>query len=66
MEDNITVPQGRQSNIDLESRIERKINGCEVRLFFSPERNEKVERLVLDHLMLVFDRKMQGLSSVQT
>ena len=51
--------------IDPENVIKREINGCKVRLFFSSERNEKVERLVLDHLMQVFDRKMQGLSSVQ-
>jgi len=45
--------------------IERNINGCNVRLFFSLERNEKTERLVLDNLMLAFDRKMQGAASVQ-
>jgi len=53
-------------NIDPNNIIEREINGCKVRLFFSPESNEKVERLVLDNLILVFDRKMQGLTSVQT
>jgi len=55
-----------KSYIDPNNIVEREINGCKVRLFFSPQRNEKIERLVLDNLMLVFDRKMQGLSSVQT
>jgi len=66
MTDNTAVLRDGQSNIDAENIIERNINGCKVRLFFSPERNEKLERMVLDHLVLVYDRKMQGLSSVQT
>jgi hypothetical protein len=53
-------------NIDTENRIERDIDGCKVRLFFSLQPNEKIERLVLDNLMLLFDRKMQGASRVQT
>ena len=53
-------------NIDPENRIERDIDGCKVRLFFSTKHNEKIERLVLDNLMLAFDRKMQGLQNVQT
>jgi hypothetical protein len=53
-------------NIDTENRIERNIDGCKVRLFFSLQPNEKIERLVLDNLMLLFDRKMQGASRVQT
>jgi len=52
-------------HIDSENQIVREINGCKVRLFFCLKPNEKTERLVLDNLMLVFDRKMQGLSSVQ-
>ena len=53
-------------NIDPEHIVERDFNGCKVRMLFALERNEKVERLVLDHLMLVFDRKRQGLLYVQT
>ena len=52
--------------IDPDNKLEREINGCKVRLFFILSHNEKVERQVLDRLMLVFDRKMQGTSSVQT
>ena len=52
-------------NIDPDNRIERDIDGCKVRLFFCSARNDKTERLVLDNLMLVFDRKMQGLVTVQ-
>ena len=46
--------------IDPKNMVEREINGCRVRLFFSPQRNEKIERLVLGNLILAFDRKMQG------
>ena len=52
-------------HVDPNNRIEREINGCKVRLFFSLSRNEKVERQVLDNLMLVFDKKMQGMVNVQ-
>ncbi len=51
-------------HVDPDNRIEREINGCKVRLFFSLMRNEKVERQVLDNLMLVFDKKMQGMPKV--
>jgi len=50
--------------IDPYNIVERNINGCNVRLFFSLERNEKAERSALDKLMLVFDRKMQETASV--
>lgn len=53
-------------NIDTKNKIERNIDGCKVRLFFSLNPNEEIERLVLDNLMLVFDRKMQGLPNVKT
>lgn len=53
-------------NIDTKNRIERDVDGCKVRLFFSLHPNEKVERLVLDNLMLVFDDKMQGVATVET
>ena len=66
MTDNINVQRSNQPNIDPENIVEREINGCKVRLFFLLERNERIERIVLDNLMLVFDRKMQGVSSVQT
>lgn len=56
----------KKLGIDPDNTIEREINGCKVRLFFVMEENVKVERFVLDHLMLVFDRKMQGLANVQT
>ena len=52
-------------NIDADKTIERDFNGCKVRLFFIMEHNEKIERMVLDHLMLVFNRKKQDLSNVQ-
>jgi len=38
-------------------QIEREINDCTVRLFFPSERNDKVERLILDSLITVFEQK---------
>ena len=55
-----------KSDIDAENKVERNIDGCKVRLFFSVNQNDKIERLVLDNLMLAFDRKVQGLSIVKT
>ena len=52
--------------IDPENSMERDINDCKVRLFFSPTPNEKSVRLVLDNLMLAFDRKVQRRSGMQT
>jgi hypothetical protein len=49
-----------KANIDMGNRIERDIGGCKVRLFFSLQPNEKTKRLVLDNLMISFDRKVQG------
>lgn len=52
-------------DIDPNNSIKREIDGCKMRLFFRLERNEIAERLVLDNLMLVFDRKMQDLGIVR-
>ena len=49
-----------------DNKIEREFNGCKVQLFFKSQRNEKVERMVLDQLMLVFDRKMKGIRKDET
>ena len=62
----ININTGENPYIDPDNRIEREIGGCNVRLFFNMKRNEKAERLVLDNLMLAFDRKMHGLSNVQS
>ena len=47
-------------NTDHNKTIERAIGGCKVRLSFNLQRNDEIERMVLDHLMLSFDRKMKG------
>ena len=54
-----------KENIDSINKIEKEIDGCRVRLFFSLENNINVERNVLDNLISVFDRKKQDLSSMQ-
>ena len=46
-------------SIGPDNSIERKIDGCEIRLFFRSTRNEIAERLVLDSLMTVFDRRVK-------
>ena len=61
----MNINENPYNDIDAENSIERKIDGCEVRLLFSLKNNEKNKRLVLDNLMLAFDRKMQGLQNVQ-
>ena len=66
MIDNNVERRGDKPNIDMVNIVEREINGCKVRLFFLLERKERAERAVLDNLMMVFDLKMQGVSSVQT
>ena len=66
MMENRTAHSGNKPKIDTENVVEREINGCNVRLFFLLERNERTERLVLDNLMLAFDRKMQRVSNMQT
>jgi len=58
------VNEIKSANIDPDNMSERNYNGCNVRLFFTLEHNERAERLVLENLMLVFDRK-HGLSNVQ-
>ena len=60
------ISEDRTVNIDPDNKIERNYNGCNVRLFFVSEYNEKVERQILDHLMLVFVRRMQESSNVQS
>jgi len=52
-------------NVDPTNIIERKIGDCKVRLLFSLAPNEKIERMILDNLLLVFDRRMKAASSVQ-
>ena len=53
-------------DIDTENKIERDIDGCKVRLFFSLNGNEQIRKQVLDNLVLGFERRMQGLSIVET
>ena len=63
--------EARYNNIPLDPRmdptnkIQREINGCKILLQFARERNEDVERAVLDNLIGVFERKVQGLSSMK-
>ena len=53
-------------DIDTKNQIERNIDGCKVRLLFSVNANEKIRKQVLDNLILGFDRRMQGLSTVES
>jgi len=60
------VSKHEKHGIEPEKIVERSYNGCAVRIFFNAERNETAERAVLSHLMMVFDRKIQGLSTVRS
>ena len=66
MENVRTVPNVRNPNIDPVNMIHKEVNGCKVRLFFMSERNERAERMVLENLMLSFDRKRLGASRVRS
>jgi len=44
---------------NLNSQICREIQGCQVQIQFSPVRNDKVEWLILNSLMGVFESKIR-------
>jgi hypothetical protein len=52
------------TNIDPINQINREIGGCKVRLLFALTPNAKMERRILDNLMLVYERRVQAVSSV--
>ena len=49
--------------IDSAHIIDKKINGCVVRLYFTKTNNKRVEKIVLNNLMQVIDRKKQEASN---
>ena len=49
-----------KADIDPINKIEKEVGNCKVRLFFSSKQNDKIERIVLDNLMLVFDKRMKA------
>jgi len=49
----------KQKNIDPLNKIEKEVNGCKVRLFFSLTPNERMEHIILENLMLVFERRIK-------
>ena len=53
-------------HIDPDHLIKRDVGGCKVQVYFNAQRNEQAERMALDHLMLVFDRKMKGNNEDET
>ena len=46
-------------NIDATNCIDRNIGACRVRLFFAVQPNVRAQQMVLDSLLLVFDKRMQ-------
>ena len=56
----------KETKIDLANAKEYEINGCKVRLFFTLGQNEGVEKVILNNLMQVVERKKQEVSNVQT
>ena len=49
--------------IDSARIIDKEINGCAVRLHFTITDNKRVEKIVLNNLMQVIDRKKQESSN---
>lgn len=45
--------------IDYEHVIDKKINGINVTLYFSKQKNEKIKDTVLDILMDSYEKRMQ-------
>lgn len=45
--------------IDYEHVINKKINGIDVTLYFSKEKNEKIKDMVLDILMDSYEKRIQ-------
>lgn len=50
----------KENNIDSEHRIESVINVCEVTICFSKNRNNHVERNVLENLLDTFENRMKA------
>ena len=55
MKDNID-----DKNIDSEHRIESVINDCKVTIYFSKNRNNHVERNILENLLDTFENRMKS------
>lgn len=50
----------KENNIDSEHRIESVINGCKVTICFSKNRNNHVERNILENLLDTFENRMKA------
>ncbi|WP_302191323.1 hypothetical protein [uncultured Ruminococcus sp.] len=50
----------KENNIDSEHRIESVINVCKVTICFSKNRNNHVERNVLENLLDTFENRMKA------
>lgn len=48
-----------KNNIDSEHRIESVINDCKVTIYFSKNRNNHVERNILENLLDTFENRMK-------
>lgn len=48
-----------ENNIDFEHKIESIINDCKVTIYFSKNKNNQVERNVLENLLDTFENRMK-------
>lgn len=48
-----------KNNIDSEHRIESVINDCKVTIYFSKNRNNHVERNILENFLDTFENRMK-------
>lgn len=49
-----------ENSIDSEHKIESIINDCKVTIYFSKNRNNQVERNVLENLLDTFENRMKA------
>lgn len=50
----------KENNIDSEHRIESVVNDCKVTIYFINNRNDQVERNVLENLLDTFENRMNA------
>jgi len=55
-----------EKEIDTENTRSFKMNGCNVRLFFTVEPNTTLNGMVLDNLIQVIERKRRATDDVQS
>lgn len=48
------------NNIDTEHKIESVVNNCKVTIYFSENRNNQIERNILENLLDTFEKRIKA------